>query len=140
MTSTTQTKDSDHFVILHQPIAHNTNTGPEEFRQALDLMGIENIIECLSNDNRTLTSPDMGALVRQADEATSFQAYAYLSPPGYLQIWMEAINRQPEPAMLATARFSWKLQQDGTPENHVLHDQYARRMYQLMRSKHQSRA
>ena len=125
-------KPHEHFTVLHQPIAHNAKTSPEEFQQALDTMGIDNIIESSSSDNRVSASLNIQALTDQADEESFFQAYAYLSPIGSLQIWMvESINRKPEPTMLATARFSWMLT-DQTPEHTALHDKYAKRMYQLL--------
>ena len=128
----TATKPHEHFTVLHQPIAHNARTSPEEFQQALDTIGIESIIESSSSDNRVLASLNTGVLANQADEEPSFQAYAYLSPIGYLQIWMvESINRNPEPTVLATARFSWTLM-DETPKHTALHDKYAKRMYQLL--------
>ena len=125
-------KPHEHFTVLHQPIAHNTRTSPEEFQKALDTIGIENIIESSSSDNRVSASLNIEVLANQADEESSFQAYAYLSPIGSLQIWMmESINRNPEPTVLATARFSWTLT-DQTPEHIALHDKYAKRMYQLL--------
>ena len=128
----TATKPHEHFTVLHQPIAHNARTSPEEFQQALDTMGIESIIESSSSENRVLASLNTRVLANQADEEPSFQAYAYLSPIGYLQIWMvESINRNPETTVLATARFSWTLM-DETPEHTALHDKYAKRMYQLL--------
>ena len=124
----TAMKPHEHFTVLHQPVDHNARTSPEEFQQALDTMGIENIIESSSSDNRVLASLNIAAPANQADEESSFQAYAYLSPIGSLQIWMvESINREP----LATARFSWTLT-DQTPEQIALHDKYAKRMYQLL--------
>ena len=128
----TAMKPHEHFTVLHQPIAHSERNSPEEFQQALDTMGIENIIEHSSIDNCASTSPDIGVLIHQADEETTFQAYAYLSPIGSLQIWMvESINRNPAPTVLATARFSWTLT-DQTPEHVDLHDKYAKRMYEIL--------
>ena len=125
-------KPHEHFTVLHQPLAHNARTSPEAFQQALDTMGIENIIESSSSDNRVLASLNIQVPANQADEESSFQAYAYLSPIGSLQIWMvESIIRKPEPTVLATARFSWTLT-DQTPEQISLHDKYAKRMYQLL--------
>lgn len=125
-------KPHEHFTVLHQPISHNERNSPEEFQKALDTMGIENIIENSSIDNRALTSPSTRVLVHSADEESHFQAYAYLSPIGYLQIWMvKSINRNPEPTVLATARFSWTLT-DQTPEHVALHDKYAKRMYEIL--------
>ena len=125
-------KPHEHFTVVHQPLAHDASASPEEFQQALDTMGIENIIESSSSDNRVLAFLNIGVPDKHDDEEPSFQAYAYLSPIGSLQIWMvESIIRKPAPTMLATARFSWTLT-DQTPEQITLHDKYAKRMYQLL--------
>ena len=132
MTSTQNTKESDHFLILHQLMITDDRAGPDKFRQALDHMGVKNIIEQRAKPPNRMESPEAGVMVHQLDDETSFHAYAYLSPIGYLQIWMEAINHQPEPNILATARFSWKHDHDHSTETQVVHGRHAQRMYELL--------
>ena len=132
MTSTQNANESDNFMILHQSIITDDRVGPDKFRQALDHMGVENIIEQRAKPPNLKKSPEAGVMVHQLDDDTSFHAYAYLSPIGYLQIWMEAINHQPEPDLLAAARFSWKHDHDGSPETSAVHSRHAQRMYQLL--------
>ena len=132
MTSTKNANESDNFVILHQSITKNSKAGPNEFRQALNHMGVDNIIEQRAKPQNLTESHDPKVMVHQADDETSFRAYAYLSPIGYLQIWMEAINHQPDPNLLATARLSWKHDHDGSTETRAVHSRHAQRLYELL--------
>ncbi len=121
MTTTRTTNDSDRFTILYQANVADTQYGQDEFKTAMDDMDLDNIIEARRNKG-------MGVLTHKVDEDTSFQAYAYLSAAGFIQIWMEVVSTTNEPAILAMARFSWPPYSDDL----VLHEQYAAKMQDVL--------
>lgn len=125
-----KTRESDLFDIMHQRIVRHPTAGPDEFRKALDDMGINNIIDAHTLETKLIGSDDSGETehnyVAKA-EAINYRAYAYLSPPGHLQVWMEATITAPNPTLIAAARFSWKHFGQSTEQKNI-HDRHARKL------------
>ena len=132
MTSPSTTRESERFTIMHQAIVREQATRIEDFRDALDRMTVAGVISAPPNEERMQASPaGTGVKVLEVGNIT-YQAYAYLSPQGKLQIWMEAVLPEPEPAVLAIARFSWNFA-DETPEAADEHQTHAKRVTELQR-------
>ena len=129
--STASTKESSNFTPMYEAFADDTKAGLEEFNQALDEMGVDNIVEALVNIGSTGSST---VTYEPSWMGVSFQAYAYLSPSDFLQIWMEAITLEPDPVVHAVCRFSWN------PQGHVAtHALYVERIRHAQGRPHRQR-
>jgi hypothetical protein len=131
MTTATDARESERFTTLYQAVERDMPVGVEQFADALNRMTVSGVIEALSNEERMVTTPaDRGTKSLKVDDVT-FQAYAYLSPSGLLQIWMEAFRiEDPKPAILARARFSWN-PVDQSPEDAAVHERHSQRVFKL---------
>lgn len=132
MATAPNTKESGRFTTMFQAIARERRVAAEDFEQALNDMTVSGVIEALSNDERMKASPaDRGVRVLQRGDAT-FQAYAYLSASGRLQIWMEALQQEPDTVLLAVARLSWNPVGQSL-EQEDEHQHHARRVGEILR-------
>ena len=125
-----KTRESDLFDVTHQRIVRHPAASPDEFRKALDDMGIDNIIEARTLETQLIGSDDTSVLEHSSvtkAEAVNYHAYEYLSAPGQLQVWVEATTTDPNPNIIAVARFSWKHFGQSTEQSNI-HDRYARKL------------
>ena len=104
----TATKESRFFSLDFSPIVRQPGFGPEMFEEVLNKMGVDSIVKARRNGTEHLiaTPEDIGVEIHTED-SVAFRAYAYLSPIGHLQIWMEASNDEFSDNLLAVGRFSW---------------------------------
>ena len=118
------TMTSADFEIIYNAVCRDPCADSDAFRKFLDDLGVDAFIEArLNQENTLMMTSDCGVAVHRAQDGVEFRGYAYLSAPGYLQIWMEAIS-MPELALLAVAHLSW----DRNPETEEQHEQYATRL------------
>ena len=126
--TTTAPKLSANFTIMHQFLSGvpDPEAGPEEFTAALDRVGMDKLIEALDTQE-----PTSNGVITGTESGLEFFGYAYLSPPGHLQVWMSAFrDRSFKSGLLAAARFSWKWLEQ-TPEMTDLHSEYVARIREI---------
>lgn len=124
--TTTAPKTSDNFTIMHQFFADDPDAGPEQCTDALNRMGIEDLIDALDKSETS-----SGGVIVGTESDLEFYAYIYVSLAGYVQIWMTAFrDRTFERGLNAVARFSWNWLNQ-TPEQEQIHNDYATRIREI---------
>ena len=130
-------KPSDYFSIQYERAIRDADAyaGPDLFKLALDEMGVDSIIDALTNSDKLTFSSDIGVATHYTDQGAKFKAFIYVHESGDLHIWMEALTYNDseyfDDIMLASADFSWNFM-DEDEEVVSLHGQYISRVKELM--------